>query len=279
MHSIVSLIITYLSVSLVQSAPTGAALDAATLLANGQAAQKLNSQFLTSKPSDSCQDDQIACIDNSIATCVNGQFDASKGKCSKSQTCFALPNVREVGTFLTCTSAKSALSLIEATGATGGITGSDNASSSQNSTESTESTTVLSDEGMEMPCTTASPSATTDAPDASQAVDRVTITVTLLPSQTITLDPVTTTISPEEASSILSSAVAEQKTVATDASSAVTQTPSATVNPITLITLSPTANPITLITLSPTAFPTGVSSAETASANSGGYASGGYGGY
>jgi len=120
MHFIFSISAALFATSLVQSAPTGTALDAATLLANGQDAQKLNSQFLNGNisTSDSCKGacsysshdhnppnffllfsgDETACINNAIATCVDGRFDVSQGRCSKSQSCFALPNVKKAGT-------------------------------------------------------------------------------------------------------------------------------------------------------------------------------------
>jgi hypothetical protein len=55
MHFTTQAVITFVAFAytFVQSAPT-AALDAATLLNNGQEAQKLNAQFQTIKLSDAC---------------------------------------------------------------------------------------------------------------------------------------------------------------------------------------------------------------------------------
>ncbi|TFK41509.1 hypothetical protein BDQ12DRAFT_710592 [Crucibulum laeve] len=115
----VSLIFAILASTFVHAAPT--ALDAATLLRNGQTAQQLNTQFSSLKITDACNAGEQACVEGSIATCTDGKWDTSKGRCAKSQECFAIPSVSKEGTNLTCTSEKSALSIITASGAKGGI--------------------------------------------------------------------------------------------------------------------------------------------------------------
>lgn len=43
-------------------------------------------------------DGDTTCVQGAIASCVNGQFDTSKGRCSATQKCFALPSVTSSGT-------------------------------------------------------------------------------------------------------------------------------------------------------------------------------------
>ena len=111
----------------VHSAPT-ASLDPATLLNNALEAQQLNAQFrdsnstatgsCTSKPHSSTSqeaaksfvfflffsflfyalDGDTTCVQGAIASCVNGQFDTSKGRCPATQKCFALPSLTSNGT-------------------------------------------------------------------------------------------------------------------------------------------------------------------------------------
>lgn len=80
---------------LVFAAPT--TIDAATLLRNGQDAVALNSQWKDLTSTDACQKSEMACIENSIATCANGKWDLSAGQCATGQQCFALPNTRTEG--------------------------------------------------------------------------------------------------------------------------------------------------------------------------------------
>lgn len=96
---------------------------------------------------------------------------------------------------IACTSEKSARSLINAAGATGGVTGSGSGSSASASYTSSGATATSMD--------TTTPTST--APDESV----VTVTVTIVPSSTITLPSVTQTLSPEQASDLLSSILAQ----------------------------------------------------------------------
>jgi hypothetical protein len=121
MHFTTQAVITFIAFAstFVQSAPTPA-LDVATLLKNGQEAQKLNAQFQTIKLSDACGGTgwerftrpnfalnadfdlavglTTACVGNAISNCVNNAWDSTNGTCSKSQQCFAIPNVQSDGT-------------------------------------------------------------------------------------------------------------------------------------------------------------------------------------
>ncbi|PBK70685.1 hypothetical protein ARMSODRAFT_955420 [Armillaria solidipes] len=167
-----------------RGAPT-ASLDASALLTNGQAAQSQNVAFQNLSVNDTCSTGEVACISSEVAQCADNQWATSP--CSGSAQCFALPSVRGNGTFLQCTSEKDATSVIDATGATGGIFGNgtdtSNSTTSANSTD-TASGTSVDDSGI------------------------VTVTITLTPTATVFVStevPVTTTLSPDEASSLLAS--------------------------------------------------------------------------
>ena len=79
------------------AAPTQAAADSDTLLANARAAQGLNSQFATLKLTDSCNTGESACISNATVSCVDGKW-TKQTDCTGSQLCVALPSVRGNGT-------------------------------------------------------------------------------------------------------------------------------------------------------------------------------------
>jgi len=205
----------FVLITFVHSAPTPS-LDSATLLNNALEAQRLNAQFQTanSTATGSCTNGDTACVQGAIASCVNGQFDTSQGSCPASQQCFALPSVNSNGTTITCTSDKIALSLIEAAGATGGITGS----GSQNSTNPASASSTLSGT---TPGTTTSTDPTTPTSTAlNETVVTVTVTTIVTPTgtttpSTTTLPSVTQTLSPEEASSLLSSLLTQGGPAAT----------------------------------------------------------------
>ncbi|PBK98698.1 hypothetical protein ARMGADRAFT_986617 [Armillaria gallica] len=172
-----------------RGAPT-ASLDASALLANGQAAQSQNVAFQNLSVNDTCSTGEVACISSEVAQCADNQWATSP--CSGSSQCFALPSVRGNGTFLQCTSEKDATSVIDATGATGGIFG--NGTDTSNSTTSGNSTDGNS----------------TDTTSGTSIDDSgiVTVTVTLTPTATVFVStevPVTTTLSPDQASSLLAS--------------------------------------------------------------------------
>jgi hypothetical protein len=181
-------------------------VDPPTLLQNGQDAQALNSEFQNLTTSDLCISGQRACISKALALCVFSNWITET--CPPSQQCFALPSVHYNGTFVACTSQAEALSIISATGATGGIY-----------SNSTNTNTNVSFPDPETLSTTTS--------SASVTVFTAAIT--------ITLPPVTQTISPDAASSLLSSLLA----------SADGASPTTTVSPDAGIGIAPTTITVT----------------------------------
>ena len=187
---------------------------------------------------------------------------------------------------IACTSKKSALSLINAAGAPGDVTGSGSRSSinpaSASSTLSGATTGTATMDDM-------TPTSST-APDDSA----VTVTVTLIPFSTTTLPTVTQTISPEQASSLLSSLLA-QGGPATTASSDSLYEPSVTLSSTVSATATPDPNcsndepsevlsstvPTSPTNISSSASPTATTPAEIANATSSptSLGSGGYSGY
>jgi len=159
-----------LAASLASAGPV--ALDNATLLLNGEQALVLNCQFQSLQLNDPCNNGDTACIQGDTAACVNGTWQTLP--CPSSKSCFALPQVRTNGTFIACTSPDNAASIIAATGIQTDI-GSD-CQSLGNSTLpfSTPNNTVPGDGGA---------------------------TITQPP---VTLPPTTTTLLPEQASSLIS---------------------------------------------------------------------------
>ncbi|THH07566.1 hypothetical protein EW146_g9278, partial [Bondarzewia mesenterica] len=83
-------------------------LDNSTLLANGQNAQRLNEEFADLKKTDACNDGENACIDNAFALCNGTSWTTQR--CPSGKQCFALPSIRNNGTFVACTSQNNAQS-------------------------------------------------------------------------------------------------------------------------------------------------------------------------
>ncbi|KAI9458847.1 hypothetical protein BJY52DRAFT_398943 [Lactarius psammicola] len=189
-----------LASSLVSAGPVP--LDNATLLANGQQAQILNSEFKDLQVNDSCNTGETACIKNAFASCVDNAWQTEP--CSSSKSCFALPQIRTNGTFVACTSQRNAASIIAATGAQGGITS--NSTSGGNIT--VPFPIVGTDDGDGSPARDSGRNTTQGINDGgdpdcgdggkSSSPGPTTITVTLIP-------PTTTTILPSQASSLISS--------------------------------------------------------------------------
>ncbi|KAF9450212.1 hypothetical protein P691DRAFT_726450 [Macrolepiota fuliginosa MF-IS2] len=220
-----NLLIFFLSFAVaVYAAPTS--LDAATLLQNGQEAQTQNGVFRNLKASDPCEDGQVACIGKSIAKCQGTTWETNRGQCSRSQSCFVLPSVSRNGTAITCTSQKSALNLISATGATGGIFG--------NSSNSTSSTSGIDNGGAIQPSSGASSASYIMRSTSTAPLQVFTTVITLFPSQITTLPSVTRTMSPEDASSLVSSINAAAKPTVTASSPASYMPPSPTSSSPTL---------------------------------------------
>ncbi|EMD38729.1 hypothetical protein CERSUDRAFT_112455 [Gelatoporia subvermispora B] len=97
-------------------------------LQNGQDAQAQNAKFATLSTTSSCNEGDMACINNGFAQCVSGQFVVEG--CSSGTICAALPLVNKPGTSIACTTQSDALSRIAATGAQGGLTGSNSTTTS-----------------------------------------------------------------------------------------------------------------------------------------------------
>ncbi|KDQ60106.1 hypothetical protein JAAARDRAFT_32486 [Jaapia argillacea MUCL 33604] len=216
---IASKILFFLAASVVHVAravPTP--LDANTLLQNGQAAQILNAEFQNLTITDACDAGQLACISGRRALCTtNGTWETAR--CSLGHQCFALPSVRENGTFLACTSEVNAESIISATGVQGGIFA--NSTQISNSTEvpfPSINATSTSTSNSSSTSTSASTSATSPADS-----NAVTLTITINPTGTVTVPTETFTIPPSAAASFISSVInaggsASIVSTATDAS-------------------------------------------------------------
>jgi len=229
---------------LARSAPT-TPLDANTLLQNAQAAQVLNTEFRTLKLTDACTSGQTGCISGALATCVNNAWTAEQ--CLTGQQCFALPSVREAGTFVTCTSAATAANIISATGADGGIfapaaaasgsssvtapfptlVGSQVAAAAEATATATDTaTTTTTGSSTTTTTTTAAESSTTTADESGVTV--TTVTVTIFASNG-------TTLSPAEATSLLSALSAERTETftfpSTSSASSAVATPAPTETP------------------------------------------------
>ncbi|EPQ53583.1 hypothetical protein GLOTRDRAFT_116974 [Gloeophyllum trabeum ATCC 11539] len=168
-----------LACTVVSAAPTSS-LDAATIQRNVQEAQRLNDEFRTLTLLDACTSGQVACISGALAECaVNGAWATEA--CPRSQRCFALPSVRDNGTFVTCTSVKNAQSILNSTLAQDILNGTDTSSRAGSS-------------------------------NAGTVVIR---TITLIPGSPTTLARETQTIAPSDAAALLSSLTAGGSAVTT----------------------------------------------------------------
>ncbi|KAF8491899.1 hypothetical protein F5888DRAFT_1734222 [Russula emetica] len=176
--------------SLASASPV--AVDNATLLLNGQEALVLNCQFQSLQQNDSCNNGETACIQGAAATCVNGTWQTSP--CSSSKSCFALPQVRTNGTFVACTSPDNAASIIAATGIQTDIANNCTSLGNTSFPFSAPNNTIPGDCGN---------NSTQGINGTSSAPGQV---VSSTPSLSLTLPPTTTTFSPEQASSLISSA-------------------------------------------------------------------------
>ncbi|KIM42133.1 hypothetical protein M413DRAFT_70756, partial [Hebeloma cylindrosporum] len=85
---------------------------------NGLDAQKLNAQFATAKPGDSCQAGQMACVTSQFAQCVDGKWALTP--CAADLKCYALPLVNKAGTSIVCDTQDDALARFAAAGVSGG---------------------------------------------------------------------------------------------------------------------------------------------------------------
>jgi hypothetical protein len=130
-------------IGVIHAAPVNNAVDANTLLKNGQTAQELNAAFNNLTINDQCKNGEEACISGALAKCDDaGKWEAQQ--CPADSQCFALPNTKREGTKIQCTSEQKALSLIEASGAQGGLFG-DNSTDAGNGIDSVPALSNSSD--------------------------------------------------------------------------------------------------------------------------------------
>jgi len=190
-----------LAASLASAGPV--ALDDATLLLNGVQALVLNCQFQNLQQSDPCNTGETACIQGETATCVGGTWQTLP--CPSSKSCFALPSIRTNGTFIACTSPNNAASIIAATGVqqtdiSNNCTSLGNTpfpfSTPNNTGNGGQSTTQGGNVSGDPNC---AGSSTSYLP--GQGLSPTPITTT---QPTLTLPPTTTTLSPEQASPLIS---------------------------------------------------------------------------
>ncbi|KAJ2918631.1 hypothetical protein MD484_g1751, partial [Candolleomyces efflorescens] len=143
------------------NAPTGggAGGNGGFVLANGQAAQRLNAKFATLNANSPCTAGENACIGAAFAQCVGGQFVTNS--CPASTVCVALPLVNSPGTSITCANLADAEDRIARTGATGGIAGNGAAGGNDDSTPAPSPTVVAEPEETAAP---SPPAPTANAP-------------------------------------------------------------------------------------------------------------------
>ncbi|ESK94896.1 carbohydrate-binding module family 19 protein [Moniliophthora roreri MCA 2997] len=95
------------------------ALDAGFLQSNGQQAQEMNLAYQSLTVEDKCSAGQTACIDGAVAQCTSsGKWNLSV--CPKEEErCFALPSLKQSGVVTaTCTTEKTAMRIMQSCGAT-----------------------------------------------------------------------------------------------------------------------------------------------------------------
>ncbi|KAH9968235.1 hypothetical protein BC827DRAFT_1335530 [Russula dissimulans] len=189
-----------LSASLALAGPV--ALDAATLLLNGQQALVLNCQFQSLQNGSSCTPGEFACLQQQLATCVNGTWQTSS--CPSNKQCFALPSVRTNGTFIACTSPNNAASIIAATGIQTDIANNCTSLGDTPFPFPTVNNTTPGDGGNDTaPGVNYQPNCS-DQGTSSLPGQVITSTPITTAQPTLTLPPTTTTLSPEQALSSIS---------------------------------------------------------------------------
>jgi len=190
-------------------------LDNSTLLQNGQDAQRLNAEFLSLQQNATCNAGETACISGAFANCNGTAWQTQQ--CPADQQCFALPMVRNNGTFVACTSESSAQSIVSATGAQGGLVSTAIANSTVpfpivNTTSSDQNTTSSGDdddnEGDDDDCDSGDDNGDDDGGSTGDDNGTLTVTVTLPANGTATQPPQTQILPPAAASSLLSSLTA-----------------------------------------------------------------------
>ncbi|KAI9511630.1 hypothetical protein F5148DRAFT_261551 [Russula earlei] len=187
-----------LTASLVFAGPVS--FDNATLLLNGQQALVLNCQFQSLQKNDPCITGQTACIQGESATCVNSTWQTLP--CPSSKSCFALPQVRTNGTFIACTSPNNAASIIVATGIQTNIANNCTSLGDTPFPFSPFNNTTPGDGGNTDQGGNGQPNSGGQGVSSLSGLTTSTSATTTQP--TLTLPPTTTTLAPEQASSLIS---------------------------------------------------------------------------
>ncbi|KAI0682931.1 hypothetical protein BC835DRAFT_1397552 [Cytidiella melzeri] len=202
----------------VAATPTNETDAAALLHQNALDAQILNGEFQSINATDPCDSGQTACIQGAPAVC---QFGAWLPKqCDEAQQCFALPKPTTRGTFIACLSDSEATSFFDQAGVTGGPV-----NITANSTIPLPTAVVSAP-----PSVTSShhPKDGSSASGTDVHASTVTVTVTTGATTVIPTDStVITTVSPDQAMSIIHSLLANGATIlsAPSASAQPTKTP------------------------------------------------------
>jgi len=210
-------------------------LDSQTLLGNAQLAQALNVQFERVDSFDSCTSGELACVMGSFAQCLKGSWRLET--CPQERQCFALPSVRNNGSFIACTSESNALSLIKACGAQGGLF----------STQFTHSSVPFPTVNDTRSTSTPSPGSTSMTGGGSSSTPLPNCLNTLTPilgqGQTVSLPPTTKTLRLDEAYSIISSLLAN--------GGSIVSSPSGTPSSLVSASLAASATRSSVLTLRP----------------------------
>jgi len=192
-------LLTLVSTPFVLSRPTllprrdvggGDVIDPILVANNALEAQTLNSEFGNMTISDPCTNGDVACIGGALAACAGGAWETQN--CPSDLTCLAAPSLTDTGVIVSCTTQADVDSLINAAG---GVTDS-SCDDPTNVTSTADNNATCTETGSLGPIVTGG---------AGSNNGVVTVTVTLNPTDATTLPPVTNTIDPTQAASILSS--------------------------------------------------------------------------
>ncbi|KAI0071539.1 hypothetical protein K474DRAFT_1606787, partial [Panus rudis PR-1116 ss-1] len=82
---------------------------------NAEQAQQQNAQFASLKATDTCTENEQACVESSFAQCVGGKWALTP--CSSGTQCVALPLVNKPGTSIACDTKEDAIARMQAAGA------------------------------------------------------------------------------------------------------------------------------------------------------------------
>ncbi|KAI0084766.1 hypothetical protein BDY19DRAFT_997496 [Irpex rosettiformis] len=116
LSSLVFVVVVALTAAL--GAPTDGPIAGDIIHQNALDAQVLNGEFQRMNETDPCNTGQTACIGDAPAQCKFGSWKV--GRCSQTQSCFALPKSSTRGTFIACVSEAEAVSFFDQAGVKGG---------------------------------------------------------------------------------------------------------------------------------------------------------------